>query len=272
MYLVEVKGNVIIKGGIQRCKETIIAEGKPLSQAQLEMLSDEYSPMSFNRKRRVVEGDLTLSEDCRYIPFATYFIHGDEVLDTRAKDGVSWVGDGTLASFEYWKESMKKMEELSSIEVPPAFARTFLNGLFVECFSAIELLLCNIAFSLIYSNQKYYDNAVLYWNKKENHAIRSKEELEFLFHDFFATRVYHQFDAINTIFKSVFRFSLPNYQELKRLLHRRNNIVHRHSMSNLDWMTATNASAEDVKSLLLCANCFGQKLEEIVSRPCLSRK
>lgn len=87
MYIVEVNGNVIIRGGNQRSEETILAAGSPISQEDIEKMQDDYSPLSFNRKKRVVNGNLYLSEKCRYIPFATYIIHGDEIFDERAKSG-----------------------------------------------------------------------------------------------------------------------------------------------------------------------------------------
>lgn len=263
MYIVEVKGNVIIEGGNQRSGETILLEGAPISQSLIEKLPKDYSPLSFNRRRRVVEGNLFLSEKRRYIPYATYLIHGDEIFDERAETGESWIGDGVTASCLYWKESVERMKEKVLIEVPPLCRDTFYNGLFVECFSALELLLSNIVFSLIYSKQLFFDRAVQYWGRKSDKPIQTNDDLEYCVHEFFATRVYHQFDVINALFKALFNFYLPDYAALDNHLHRRNNIVHRHSISNLDWMTEINASPEDVADLIKCSVQFG---DELVSR------
>ena len=208
-----------------------------------------------------MEGNLFLSEKRRYIPYATYVIHGDERFDERARTGESWIGDGVTASSLYWKESIERMKEKVLIEVPPLCRDTFYNGLFVECFSALELLLCNVVFSLIYSKQLFFDRAVEYWNRKIDKPILTNDDLEYYVHEFFATIVYHQFDVINALFKELFNFNLPDYTALGNHLHRRNNIVHRHSVSNLDWMTETNASAEDVIDLIKCSVRFGNELE-----------
>ena len=202
-----------------------------------------------------------MSEKRRYIPYATYVIHGDERFDERARTGESWIGDGVTASSLYWKESIERMKEKVLIEVPPLCRDTFYNGLFVECFSALELLLCNVVFSLIYSKQLFFDRAVEYWNRKIDKPILTNDDLEYYVHEFFATIVYHQFDVINALFKELFNFNLPDYTALGNHLHRRNNIVHRHSVSNLDWMTETNASAEDVIDLIKCSVRFGNELE-----------
>lgn len=265
MYLVEVKGNVIIEGGNQRSGETILLDGRPLTQEEIELLPKDYSPLSFNSKKRVVEGNLFLSEKRRYIPYATYLIHGDELFDERAKSGVSWIGDGVEASYLYWEESIKKMEDEAHAEIPSFCADTFYNGLFVGCFSALELLLCNIVFSLIYSNQSYFDRSVEYWSRRKENPPKTNEEMETIIHDFFARRVYHRFNTINAMFRRVFDFSLPDYKELTGFIHKRHNIVHRHSISNLDWMTITDASKEDVLSLIRCTKTFAAELKKRAS-------
>lgn len=265
MYLVEVMGNVVVRGGIQRSGETILLAGEPLNQELIEKLPDDYSPFSFNRKKRVVNGNLVLSEKCRYIPYATYLIHGDEIIDERSESGELWLGDGVDASYAYWEESIIRMEEIVEVELPPSCHDTFYNGLYVECFSGLELLLCNIVFSLIYSKQTFFDRAVIYWSGRKESPPKTNEEMEGIIQDFFANRVYHRFDIVNAMFKSVFSFTLPNYKSLERHLHKRNNIVHRHSISNLDWMSIMDATKEDVLKLIRCSKEFAEKLKESAS-------
>ena len=265
MYLIEVKGNVIIAGGNQRSCETILLAGRPLTQEEIEQLPNEYSPLSFNSQKRIVEGNLFLSEKRRYIPYATYLIHGDEVFDERALSGESWIGDGVAASYLYWEESIKKMEVEVLANIPSFCADTFYNGLFVGCFSALELFLCNTVFSLIYSNQSYFDRAVEYWSAVKKSPPQSNEEMETIIRDFFARRVYHRFGSINAMFSRIFGFSLPDYKELKGFIYKRHNIVHRHSVSNQDWMTISDASREDVLGLIRCSKIFAEKLKKKAS-------
>ena len=260
MYIVEVKGNIIIRGGSQHSHDKIVLEGRPLSQAKVQMIEDSYSPRNFNKKKRIVDGDLILSETCRAIPYAAYIVHGDVAGDERASFFEDWVDGGILASFAYWKESIEMLEKKIQIIVPDLCKDSFYNGLYVECFSVLELFLCNIVFSLIYDNDRFYENAVMYWKDKKITGSYSSEEIESHIHDFFSQFVYHRFAKVSSMFKRVFNISIPNYDELANNLHRRNNIVHRHSVSNYDGMSATNATKEDVVNLLKCVSRFGEEL------------
>ncbi len=265
MYLVEVNGNVIVCGGSQHSCETILVGGQPLNQKRIEKLKNDYTPWSFNGKKRKVEGNLFLSETRRYIPYATYLIHGDEIIDERAKSGDLWVDGGVRASYAYWRESMEQIEEAMRVVIPSACQRALYNGLFVECFSALELLLCNIALSFIYANDVYYGRAVDYWREKEkdDNTQDNQEDLEYVVHNFFSNSItYHRFERINSMYKSAFGFELPDHSALDKHLYRRHNIVHRHSVSNLDWMTFTDASIEDVRDLIRCVKEFGNELEK----------
>lgn len=170
-----------------------------------------------------------------------------------------------LASYLYWEESIGKIEEEAYTEVPVLCRDTFFNGLYVECFSALELLLCNIVFSLIYSNPDSFDRAVIYWSGRAEKPPKSNEEMEEIIHDFIARRVYHRFEAINAMYSSVFGFTLPDYKELMAFLQKRNDIVHRHSFSNHDWMTISDASKEDVLNLIDCSKRFVEELKKKAS-------
>ena len=266
MYLVEVNGNVIVRGGSQHSCETILVGGQPLNQMRIETLKNDYTPRSFNGKKRKVEGNLFLSETRRYIPYATYLIHGDEIIDERAKSGDLWVDGGVRASYAYWRESMEQIEEVMREDIPAVCQRALYNGLFVECFSALELLLCNIALSFIYANDAFFERAVDYWKEKEGaeeETLEDKEDLEFVVHNFFSQSItYHRFGRINTMYHKAFDFELPNHEALDQHLYRRHNIVHRHSVSNLDWMSFTDATVEDVRDLIRCVKEFGDELEK----------
>ena len=54
---------------------------------------------------------------------------------------------------------------------------------------------------------------------------------------------------IQEIYKGILDVDLPNFGEIERAFRKRNNIVHRYSISNLDRITITSATNADVINL-----------------------
>ena len=79
---------------------------------------------------------------------------------------------------------------------------------------------------------------------------------------FFREVVYHRFDDIRKMFNTIAEIDLPDYMDLKRFLHKRNNIVHRFSYSNEDRMLLTIINSEDVSELIKYSNKFVSQLIE----------
>ena len=260
MYLIEVEKNIIVEGGRHHAYGLVCSSVGP-SFNEVELTTDEYSPKMYDPKTHFISGDLVLSETRRAVPYAFYVAHqGIVVLDKRPNTDIG-VGSGYHAPFLYWKESVDSIKKKCKLSVSSDLFPTFYNGLFVECFSTLELLLCDVLLSLIFTNEQCFQRAVVYWRIKTGHRVFGQQELEIAVHKYISEKVYHRFDEIDLIFQLVTNVSLPNCAELKEKLHQRNNIVHRRALSNLDWMTNTDASVEDITSLVKSMDMFADELE-----------
>lgn len=79
-------------------------------------------------------------------------------------------------------------------------------------------------------------------------------------HFFFNGVVYHQFDRVKKIFIKLLGIEFPDATELSKLLHKRNNIVHRFSFSNIDRMTMIEITMKDIVYLIEQSNYFVNNL------------
>ena len=265
MFFIVVEGNIIIRGGMQRAYGLACGRG---SREDIESLvfGGSSSPDQFDGFLRYIEGDLELTKENRAIPYAYYVAGGDAVLAGETPKTDFIVGEGYQSSFSYWEENIESIRRKCLLNVPDEFAPTFYNGLFVECFSSLELLLCDVLLSLIYTNEACYQKAEVFWRIKTESKVNDQETIEKIIHKYISERVYHQFEKIDLMYNLVANVSLPDYAELRQRLHQRNNIVHRHALSNLNWMTKTNASIEDIKSLVEIMDKFALELKMKVER------
>lgn len=265
MYLISVEGNIIIRGGSQHAVDWVCGgAASPCTQEEIASVVDKYNPTEFDRKTHVVKGDLVLTERRHAVPYAVYVAKGDIVGDSRASFFDTWCDGYYLASFYYWEENMKSIARNNTFpDVPNEIKSTFYNGLYVQCFSSLELLFCDLLLSYIYSAQQRLERAISYFLLADENATKKKDEksIEGYVHEKISSMVYHRFDEVEKMFYGIMSIHLPGTSHLKDLLHRRNNIVHRRSLSRLDRMTQTDASEKDVSELLSCIDGFGRELK-----------
>jgi hypothetical protein len=76
--------------------------------------------------------------------------------------------------------------------------------------------------------------------------------------------VFHNFAIVRKFFKRILGFDLPDTTSLERLLHRRHNIVHRFSYSNIDRIRQCVPQREDVQKLIKECDLFVSQLSEKV--------
>lgn len=76
--------------------------------------------------------------------------------------------------------------------------------------------------------------------------------------------VFHQFEKVRKIYESILGFKLPNTKELNNMIHRRNNIVHRYAITNIDRMRVCDASYDDITHLLNIVVQFVGQIKNIV--------
>lgn len=113
---------------------------------------------------------------------------------------------------------------------------------------------------MIYSDETIYENALLYY-KSSTKTQNEVSEIEKKVHNFFFNGiVYHRFDKVKQIYETILGITFPNTEGLNDFLRKRNNIVHRYSLSNIDRMRVYKITIEDIKNLITESNAFVDKL------------
>ena len=151
MYIIRVEGNIIIRGGSQHAVDWVCGgSASPCTQEEIVSIVDKYSPKDFDRNTHLVKGNLVLTAKRHAVPYAIYVAKGDIIGDSQAGDYETWSDGYYLASFYYWEESIKSIvKKIACGNVPSEVQSSLYNGLYVECFSSLELLLCDLLLSFI---------------------------------------------------------------------------------------------------------------------------
>lgn len=217
----------------------------------------ENKSYEYNKDTHSVNSDLTLNETRRAVPYACYCAKKD--IAVVGKGGISGA-PGYLAALKYFKEHISKISTLLEFQIPDEIEQTVYHGLYTDAFSILELFLSDIILCMIYSNDTIYNKAVQYY-KVAKPCKNEVQELERKVHNFFFNEVvYHKFDKVKDIFTSLIGIKFPDTKDLRNLLHKRNNIVHRYSFSNIDRMTVVKITQEDVRNLIKVSNTFVNNL------------
>lgn len=263
MYLIEVKGEIIVRGGKQHAYTwTCESTGKQSSE-----ILDNYNLKTL---RHVIDSNLVLSETRRALPFAIYYAHGGIRVDSAYSNGDIIADLGNSGIFAYFDETIESIKKKLIIPIDPLIEDTLYNGLFSEVFSALELLLCDIFLDGIFKQEDIKQRAKQYWENKINKERINKitfpaggEPLEKVLYNHAINHVYHKFDITCSMFEEILNVKISSPQKLKEHLHRRNNISHRSAISNLDLMTRTIPTKETIVSLI---NDTIEWVEEIKSK------
>jgi len=251
-YIIEVKGEIVANAQIH------YAQGWTCCDISSPITDSGYS---YDEKTHTVNSDLLLNEKLRAVPYAVYYTQKG-IAAKSTGDIAAYPGYG--AAWEYYKENISKISNLLKLNVPKEVEQTFYNGLYTDVFSILELFLSDFILCMIYSNETVYDNAVQYYKDYKTEQgcdVNKISDIERNVHDFFFEGVvYHRFDKVEQMFKQILEIDFPKYKKLSDYLHRRNNIVHRFSLSNRDRMRMTNSTVEDVTKLIYTSNSFVDSL------------
>ena len=214
-----------------------------------------------------------LSENKRAIPYAIYVAHGPIYLKENTNAEID-AYLGVAAAYEVYKENILKINTLLNKEWEEDISGIMGNALYIEVFSTLELFLSDFILCKIYNNNNVFNQAVRFYQTKEieknnkecdghkksdslSNKILDVKEIEYRVHKFFFDGVvYHRFNKVKSIFKEVLSIECPDTKALESLLHKRNNIVHRASLSNMDRMTITAATKDEIKKLIDVTNTF----------------
>lgn len=178
--------------------------------------------------------NLVLGKHRKVFPYAIYYtdkgIQGSHITAH---------GSPISASLAYYNDSIKEIKQ--SIINPTINTNVdCLNGLYMGVFSALELLLFNLLFSIISCNENAKNNAEIFCKTCSITSI----------HSYLGKKVYHNFTNVDNIYKKITGINIPNHTALRDKVYKRHNIVHRSALSNLDYMSITNATIKDVEILI----------------------
>lgn len=242
-YIITVEGEIIAKNKQHYAQNWVCSDiGSPISD----------TTYHYEKSTHTVKGNLILDEDRRAVPYAIYYSKKG-ICATESGHIIAYPWPG--AALEYYKEHVNKIKAMLCAEFPDILLDTFYRGLFIEVFSALELFLSDFILCAIYSEETIYNNSLNYYRLKK--SIADETQIEKKMHNFFFNGVvYHAFDVVHKMFDSILKIEFPNTKDIERLLHKRNNIVHRFSFSNLDRMSISKITKDDIVELLNVVDVF----------------
>lgn len=254
-YVIQVTGDIICKEGRQ-CVQNLIA-GSHSSVNVNEAGTFDYDPIAHS-----VDGNLVFDRYSRAVPYAMYRTERGIRVEIQNKGADFTCCHGFSSAFIYFKNNINQIHTLLSVQIPEVAQDVYYMGLYVDVFSILELFLCDYLLCGVFSNPEFYKNAIQYLDEEGIDYKKDPLSIENHIRDVISKVVFHRFDVTNSIFKRILSQELPNTDQLKDLLHKRNNIVHRFAVNNVDWMVMSVASAEDVKHLVSVVTDFVDKIEK----------
>lgn len=265
MYLIKVDGNIIVEFG-RHCAQNWAGRGFCDTIYQETYLFD---PIAHN-----VKSDLILSQDRRAIPYAVYC---SEIHGAGAKSGGADLvaSPGYQAALFYYRESIDNISHKLKKNYPDDISEDIYKSLYIDIWGTLELLLSDLILCLIYRYDNVLEKALVYYRDKKDKKdknvadveCKNVKDIEYKVHNyFFQGIVYHRFDHVEELYDRVLDITIPNTYKLRKLIHKRNNIVHRNSLSNRDRMTVTKVSLDDVNNLINVVEKFVNELDVEVGK------
>lgn len=250
-YIIEVEGEIIAYSKKHYAQKWACRNvGKPITDKNYQ----------YDKNTHSVKGNLILDENRRAVPYAIYYTKKG-ICATENGDVVANPGCG--ASLAYFKENIAKIKTQLDAEILQDVKESFYKGLLIDVFSSLELFLSDFILCVIYSDIKSYNRAIAYYklNNERKKEEKNIAKIEKNMHKFFFDEVvYHAFDKVEIMFKNILNIEIPDTKDLRLWLHKRNNIVHRYSLSNIDRMSVCVVSKDDVERLLDVSNSFVEQL------------
>lgn len=260
-YLIEVKGEIFSTGGVQYAQNWACLNRSHYNP------NDGSNVYLFDKDTHTVNSNLILSECLRAVPYATYFTEKGIAVPMENGDKF-FCYPGFGAAVGYYKDNISKISSQLKCEIPKEIEQTFFHGLFTDIFSILELFLSDFILCMIYTNETIYDKAVLYYKASDKASKKAKNEvseIEKKVHNFFFNEiVYHKFDKVKDIYTQLLDIRFPDTEGLRNFLHKRNNIVHRFSFSNIDRMKIISITKDTIGDLIKEMNLFVDRLIESV--------
>lgn len=269
-YIINVSGRIIVTVG-NHYAQGYGANG----YASLDGKIGPIKEYTYDTQTHSVDGDLILDGTKRVPPYAVMSAEGG-IADLRGdpelfkycmqmEGGFIYLPgyDASLGSYR------NNIEEISSLlnhaKTNDKANNAFLRGLYVDAFSVIELFLGDFLLCGIFSDDNCYER--LFTSKHFGSIIKrgsSSLEIETVVLSEIEKTVFHKFNKVREIYKQILEIDLPDSSKLESLLHRRHNIVHRFSYSNIDRIRQYVPCREDVHDLIEECDSFVSELRKRV--------
>lgn len=206
-----------------------------------------------------VDSNLILDNSKRAVPYAIYQADGG-VCDMNCSelDGGITAISGYGPAIYYYAENMSEINKLLNIDIPEVAQNFYYGSLYVSTFSALELFLSDYILCGIFSADDCYDRAVSHFNL-ENQNDPSVIEKTIL--EKFEKMVFHRFDDVKCLYCEILHKDLLDTSRLNRMIHKRNNIVHRFFYTNKNRMKICEATKDDVSELMSECSKFTENLK-----------
>lgn len=218
----------------------------------------------YNDLKRTYTGNLFLDSKRKAVPYAIYVAHND--IQCTEKSDIAVHFDGGSSAFYYLKENMDEIKEKLTVAEQNtsnyALNSTLYNALLIECYSSLELFLSDFVLGKVFISEDRFIKARNYClqGTLDNNTLSADLIIKKIRDYFTASFVFHRLDKTKKLFNALDLIYPNSGDDLKSYLHLRNNIVHRYSISNIDRMTITNASREDVYKIIIAIERFSQNI------------
>lgn len=252
-YIIQVSGSVVAKEGIHYTQNWV---AYACSEGNIEQTSFVYS-----EKKHSIIGDVFFDKKRRAVPYAHYVAYGSVGIQEGAgPDADLSCCPGFYPAFAYFNEYVDEIRNGLNTQVEEKIRDLYLNGLYIEAFSVLELFLCDFLMCGVFSEETYYHNAlrVLGVEEKTDQYVVEEKIKNVVYR-----KVFHNFEDVEKMFRGIFDFGFPDWKELNERIYRRHNIVHRYALSNKDRMTVCDANSDDVRDLIQTIVVFVEDMKRV---------
>lgn len=256
-YVIEVTGNIVAREG-KHCAQNWVC-------LSLLEFSEQNDLGEYDIKTHSITGDVILDYKMRAAPYAIYCAKkGTGIADTKCGADIV-AAPGFYPAFFYFDEYVEQVEQQLEVPVDAEARDIYYNALYVKVFSILELFLSDVLLCGIFTNENSFEKTfdTLEIEKTSNQFIIENKIKNCVYHI-----VFHRFINVNKLFNSILGFNIPNSEKLEKQVYRRNNIVHRNALTNVDRMRVCNATCQDVQRLIDDAKQFVAEMRKICRVEC----
>lgn len=263
MYLIKVEGEIKVISGSHYIQEASSRSygGEPNN-------GDYY----FDWGKRIVYGDLILTNKKKAIPYAGYYTDKGICVYEGAQ---LYAASKYYAAFYYYRDNIAYIRSILNKKIDSEDLEELIcKSLFIDLWSALELLLCDLLMCMIYIYDDVHCIATDYYVRKIASPDKAKtEDIDDAEREYFFDKiVYHRFSEVGKMYKEILGIKFPKFNGVRSYIHKRHNIVHRHSLSNLDRMSITVVSREDVEGFMNEVENFVNELKSRIDQKYKDRK